>query len=127
MDTDRISCLPKEILDTIVDHIRPDPEILVPVYHRSFLSFESLPNPPPTRTDQDIEGLGDFRLVCKRFEEIGGAALFTVIRTRFSRKDLLRLEKLAGWKNVARHVKHFSYLVPYFYLEGRILIRDSDI
>ena len=105
--------LPDEILAKIVDHIQPDPEKFVPVYYRRFLSVESLEITPPSNADRDIR---QFRRACRRFARVGEPSLFTVIGVRFSTRGLEKLEELIGWKSdVARHVKRFSYLVPYYY------------
>lgn len=117
MDMDRISQLPEEILAKIVDHIQPDPERLVPVYYRRFLSVESIEIPPRSNADRDIR---QFRRTCKRFAEVGQPALFSVISIDFSTKGLTRLEDFLAWtSNVARHVKRFSYMVHYSYKKGR--------
>jgi hypothetical protein len=118
MGVDRISHLPEEILAKIVDHIQPDPEKLVPVYYRRFLSVESIEIQPRSNADRDIR---QFRKACKRFAEVGQPALFSVISIHFSTKGLRRLEEFLGWpSNVARHVKRFSYMVHYSYKRGRM-------
>lgn len=117
MNVDRISRLPEEILAKIVNHIQPDPERLVPVYYRRFLSVESIEIPPRSTADRDVR---QFRETCKRFAEVGQPALFSVIAIDCSTRGLKRLEDLLAWpSNVARHVKRFSYMVHYNYKRGR--------
>lgn len=121
MEQDRISKLPGEILTRIVEYLRPDPETLVPVYYRRFLSVESLDIPRPSEDHNINRDIKRFRQVCKRLAEISEPVLFTVIRTKFSARELFRLEEFVGLKkNLARHVKRFSYLVGCFYNEGRM-------
>lgn len=80
--------------------------------------------------DRYRQAIGKFRELCKQFAEIGAPYLFTQIGVRFSRKDLQNLERLAGWKHLARHVKRFTYLVPYFFesgeFEGGEFLQTSD-
>ena len=123
MKEDRISMLPEEILLKIVHHIQPDYDRVVPFYHRGFLSAESLDKTSPTTADRDAKKhISDFRGACKRFAEVGEQALFSVVHIRFSTKDLKKLKELAGFeRNVARHVKRFSYLVPCFYFAGIVI------
>lgn len=105
--------LPRELLRHVLDELEPNPDEPVPVDRRRFLSQESLdrPSPPPRSC---IEDIANFRLACKQFADVGAPLLFTRVVTRLSKRDLKRLETLASWQ-VARHVKRFSYLVPYFF------------
>lgn len=104
--------LSNELLRHIIDQIEPDPERTVPIDDRRFLSVESLEiSCPPDAT----KTIGRFRLTCRRFAEVGAPLLFTLVKVRFSKDGLQKLEELSGWTHLARHVKKFSYLMPYFY------------
>ncbi|MCJ1319152.1 hypothetical protein MMC15_004485 [Xylographa vitiligo] len=113
-----IQKLSNELLKDILDHIEADPERSVSIDRRAYLSVESfrLPSPPRPSQAQDI---GNFRLACRRFADLGIPHQFTRIATRFSRAGLQRLEKIASRPNLAKHTKRFSYLIPFFYVEGR--------
>lgn len=108
--------LPGELLRHVLEQLEPNPDEPIPVDRRRFLSQESLdrPSPPPRSCVDDI---ANFRLACKQFADIGAPLLFTRVVTRLSKRDLKRLETLASWE-VAKHVKRFSYLVPYFFQNG---------
>ena len=110
--------LSNELLKDILDHIEADPERSVSIDRRAYLSVESFrpPSPPLPSQAQDI---GNFRLVCRRFGELGIPYQFTRIATRFSRAGLQRLERISSRPSLARHTKKFSYLIPFFYVEGR--------
>ena len=115
MKTAPIDNLPNELLRRIIDQILPDPERTVPIDDRAFLSVESFDQPPPPDAASDIR---QFRRTCRRFAEVGEPLLFTFIGVRFSKHGLKKLEQLASWPHLTRHVKKFSYLVPYFYPAG---------
>ncbi|KXL48515.1 MAG: hypothetical protein FE78DRAFT_141825 [Acidomyces sp. 'richmondensis'] len=112
-----IEGLSNELIRLILDQIEPDPDKTVPIDRRQFLSVESFDRPPPS-TRGSLRDIGRFRLTCRRFAELGAPLLFTRVAARFSRKGLQKLEQLAGWPHLARHVRKFSYLVPYFYQIG---------
>ncbi|KAK5171747.1 uncharacterized protein LTR77_003383 [Saxophila tyrrhenica] len=105
--------LSNELLKHILDQIEPDPERTVPIDDRRFISVESLEIPPPS--SDSIRDIGRFRETCRRFAEVGAPLLFTLVKVRFSEDGLDKLETFAGWSHLARHVKKFSYLMPYFY------------
>ena len=109
--------LSNELLREILDHIEADPEKLVSLDRRAYLSQESFKPPPPPTRDQ-AQNISNFRLTSKRFSELGAVHQFARVTTRFSRKGLKRLENIAGQDHLAKHVKKFSYMVPYFYVEG---------
>lgn len=114
MERDRISVLPEEILVNIRDHLAPEPEPIVEIYKRKFLSVESLDttitNPQAITNGRiSVRNIHRFRLVCKRFAKIGEETLFTHITVRPFRKGLEKLKELAGW-DVASHVQRFSYM-----------------
>ncbi|KAF2205902.1 hypothetical protein GQ43DRAFT_361288 [Delitschia confertaspora ATCC 74209] len=115
--------LSNELLRDILDHIESDPDRLVGLDRRAYLSQESFRPPPPPDLDQ-AQNIGNFRLTCRRFSELGAIHQFARVTTRFSRKGLRRLENIAGQDHLAKHVKKFSYMVPFFYVEGRERVRD---
>mgnify|MGYP007070504462 CR=1 FL=1 len=106
-----------ELIREILDHIEADPEKLVSLDRRSYLSQESF-KPPPTPAPNQAQDVASFRLTCRRFSELGAIHQFARVTTRFSRHGLQRLENIAGQAHLAKHVKKFSYMVPYFYVEG---------
>jgi len=112
-----IQRLSNELLRAILDQIEPDPDKTVPIDRRQFLSVESFVRPPDTSRGS-VKDIGAFRCTCHRFAEIGAPLLYTRVAGRFSRSGLKKLEQLAEWPHLARHVKKFSYLVPYFYRNG---------
>ena len=109
--------LSNELLCDILDFIQADPDQVVSVDRRAYLSVESFkaPSPPSPAQAQDV---ASFRLVCRRFAELGAPYQFTRVTTRFSIKGFSRLDGIAASPDVARHVKKFSYMIPCFYLEG---------
>lgn len=111
--------LTNELIKDILDHIESDPEWSVNIDRRAYLSVESfrLPSPPIPPRAQDI---GNFRLVCSRFAELGAPYQWTRVATRLSPSGLRRLDNICGSSHLARHTKKFSYLVPFFYAEGKI-------
>ena len=108
--------LSNELLRHILDHIEPDPERTVPIDDRRFISVESLELTPPS--SDSIRDIGRFRRTCQRFAEIGAPLLFGLVKVKFSKDGLEALDTFAGWSHLARHVKKFSYLMPYFYSDG---------
>lgn len=112
--------LSNDLLRDILDYIEADPERSVSIDRRAYLSVESFrpPSPPPPLRAQDI---GNFRLACRRFAELGVPHQYTRIATRFSPAGLQRLEKICNWQHLAKHTKKFSYLIPDFYIEGKKL------
>jgi hypothetical protein len=119
-----IQGLSNELLREVLDYIEADPEKLIGHDRRAYLSQESFRPPPPPQPDR-AQDVGHFRLTCKRFSELGAIHQFARVTTRFSRKGLRRLENIAGQPHLARHVKKFSYMVPYFYVEGEMAVRGA--
>ena len=117
MTTIPILGLSNEILRLILDQIEPDPEKTIPIDRRQFLSVESFDRPLPS-TRGSLKDIGSFRSACRRFADVGAPLLFTRVDARFSKRGLENLEKLANWPHLARHVKRFTYLLPYFYRSG---------
>ncbi|KAL8703208.1 MAG: hypothetical protein Q9201_003594 [Fulgogasparrea decipioides] len=113
-----LQSLSNELLKDVLDYIESDPEQTVSIDRRAYLSVESFrpPSPPEPSRAQDI---GNLRLVCRQFAEIGIPYQFTRIATRFSRQGLARLENICSQSHLAKHTRKFSYLVPYFWIEGR--------
>ena len=111
--------LPVELLQKIVDYIESDPDATIGVDRRQYLSQESFrPPPPPDTAYSRAVDVGHFRLACRKFSEVGARCQFKRVTTRFSKKGLVRLENIASQPHLAKHVKKFSYMVPYFYVEG---------
>src|ERR1700760_1420299 len=104
--------LSNEILRHILDQIEPDPERTVPIDDRRFISVETLESVRLWPTTDAVKDIGNFRLACKRFAEIGAPLLFTLVKARFSTRSLERLEQFAEWSHLTGLVKKFSYLVP---------------
>lgn len=109
--------LSNELLRDILDHIEADPEKSIDVDRRAYLSVESF-KPPPLPSPGQAEAIANFRLVCKRFSELGIPHQFTQVATRFSKAGFERLRHIAERPHLARAVKKFTYMVPFFYLEG---------
>lgn len=109
--------LSNELLVEILGHITSEPDRLVSLDRRDYLSQESFKAPPPPERDQ-AQTVASFRLTCRRFSQLGVINQFARITTRFSRKGLQRLENIASHEHISRHVKKFSYMVPFFYVEG---------
>ena len=109
--------LSNELLIDILDQIEEDPVNLVNFDQRAYLSQESfkLPEFPTPEQGQD---LANFRLTCQRFSELGAIHQFARVTTRFSKRGLQRLEWISSHPQLAKHVRKFSYMVPYFYGQG---------
>lgn len=118
--------LSNEILRLILDQIEPDPEKTIPIDRRQFLSVESFDRPLDS-TRGSLKDIGRFRETCHRFADVGAPLLFTKVSARFSAHGLRQLNKLAGWPHLSRHVKVFSYLVPYFYTGKAAHVDLGDI
>ena len=123
MKSSPIEKLPIELLERVLHQIQPDPERTVPIDDRSFLSVESFDYSPPSNADWDVRR---FRNVCRKWARIGEPLLFSIVGVRFSKHGLQKLEQLAGWPHLTRHVKKFSYLVPYYYPSGTVLITETE-
>ncbi|KAI4721496.1 hypothetical protein E4T48_02236 [Aureobasidium sp. EXF-10727] len=109
--------LSNELLHDILDLIAADPERLVSVDKRAYLSQESF-RPDPLPSQDQVVNIGKFRLLCRRFAALGASHQFARVTTRFSSKGLARLEAIADQPHLAKHVKKFSYKVPYFCTQG---------
>ncbi|KAK1051305.1 hypothetical protein LTR74_016848 [Friedmanniomyces endolithicus] len=113
--TPPIQRLSNELLRAILDQLVPDPERTVPIDRRQFLSVESFVKPLLDSGRGAVKDVGAFRSTCRRFADVGAPLLYTRVAARFSKNGLKKLEQLTEWPHLARHVKKFSYLVPYFY------------
>lgn len=110
--------LANEQLFTILDYLEDDPNKSISFDRRAYLSQESFrPPPPPSATR--AQDLGNWRRTCKRFSEIGAEHQFARVTTRFSLKEFDRLDKIASSPHLASAVRKFSYMVPYFYVDGK--------
>ncbi|KAK4555028.1 hypothetical protein LTR86_007794 [Recurvomyces mirabilis] len=114
--------LSSELLRLILDQIEPDPDKTVPIDRRLFLSVESFDRPLDS-TRGSIKDIGNFRCGCRLFADVGAPLLYTRVTARFSERGLAKLEQLASWPHLARLVKKFSYLLPYFYRNSSGSIR----
>ncbi|KAI9825910.1 MAG: hypothetical protein M1832_000851 [Thelocarpon impressellum] len=112
-----MEALSNELLRDILDQVEGDPDRTVPIDRRAYLSVESFaaPTAPAPAQAQDI---AHFRLVCRRFGDLGIPYQFTRVTTRFSKAGFTRLERIASRPAIARHVKKFSYMLPCFYVQG---------
>ncbi|KAL8806650.1 MAG: hypothetical protein Q9182_001178 [Xanthomendoza sp. 2 TL-2023] len=110
--------LSNELLKDVLDFIDADPDGTVSIDRRAYLSVESF-RPPSLPEPSRAHDIGNFRLVCRRFAEVGIPYQFTKIATRFSRPGLERLDKICSQSHLAKHTRKFSYLVPYFYVDDR--------
>lgn len=113
---DRLS---NDILLLILDYLEADPDKFISLDNRAYLSQESF-KPPPKPSPSQVKDVGNFRLVNKRFAELGAARQFARVTTRFSKKGFIRLEEIAKQDHLAKYVKKFSYMVPYFYTAGTL-------
>jgi hypothetical protein len=109
--------LADELLRIILEHVASEPEKLISLERRAYLSQESFKPHPPPEPDQ-AQNIAYFRLTCKKFSDLGVIHQFSRVTTRFSRRGLRRLEKIACQPHIAERVKKFSYMVPFFYVEG---------
>ena len=115
--TASLHALSNELLKGILEYVDSDTEKSVSIDRRAYLSVESFrpPSPPLPSQAQDI---GSFRLVCRKFGELGIPHQFTRIATRFSRTGFQRLDRICSNDHLTKHTRKFSYLIPYFYVQG---------
>lgn len=109
-----IQHLSNEILKDILDHIESDPQRSIPVDRREYLSVESF-RPPSPPLPSEAQNIGNFRLSCRRFAELGIPYQFTRVTLRFSSRGFRHLKEICSCSHLAKHTKKFSYLVPLFY------------
>ncbi|KAH7073398.1 hypothetical protein FB567DRAFT_199511 [Paraphoma chrysanthemicola] len=115
--------LADELLRIILEHVASEPEKLISLERRAYLSQESFKPHPPPEPDQ-AQNIAFFRLTCRKFSNLGVIHQFSRVTTRFSRRGLRRLEKIARQPHLAERVKKFSYMVPFFYVEGRERVQE---
>jgi hypothetical protein len=118
-----ILSLANEVLDLILDQIEADPSKGVNVTRRAYLSqesFRSLPFPSSGAPSTRVQDLCNWRRTCRRFSEVGAIHQFARVTTRFTHDEFESLEWLASQKHLVQHVKKFSYMVPWFYVQGSL-------
>ncbi|KAL4899758.1 hypothetical protein BDW74DRAFT_107390 [Aspergillus multicolor] len=82
-------------------------------------------NGRPAHIVGEKSDLDRFRLVCKRFYRISTPRKFTSFQLRFSRQGFQKLEELMQ-RQLACHVKHFTYMVrPFYQKSGWSQISDD--
>ncbi|KAK6512533.1 hypothetical protein TWF481_001418 [Arthrobotrys musiformis] len=104
--------LPTDVLREVLDQL--DPEYTDVTSRMKFWT----PRKNDFGSQTVIADLRRFRLVCKRFAELGAQYLFRTIAHRYNSKSFKRLSDLADHPVFASHVKKFVYLMPYFYVQG---------
>lgn len=110
--------LATEQLIDILNYLEDDPQKSIGFDRRGYLSQESFRPPiPPSSTR--AKDLAHFRETCKKFAEVGASLQFERVSTRFSVADFERLDRIASHPHLACEVRKFSYLVPYFYVDGK--------
>lgn len=109
--------LADELLRIILEYVASEPEKPISLERRAYLSQESFKLPLPPDHDQ-AQTIAAFRLTCTKFSDLGVIHQFSRVTTRFSKRGLDRLEKIASQPHIARRVKKFSYMVPFFYDQG---------
>ncbi|KAF2172089.1 hypothetical protein M409DRAFT_62901 [Zasmidium cellare ATCC 36951] len=116
--------LPLELWKLILSYIEPDYEQAIPIdkaiARRQFLSVESFVPPDPRDSLANVgrHSIGRLRLVCRGLAEVGAPFQFTQLVVRFSQKGLRRLDNISQCPHLARLVRRFTYMVPYFFEEG---------
>lgn len=117
--------LPPELWRLILSYIEPDHEQAIPIdkaiARRQFLSVESFVPPDPRDSLANVGRLsiGRLRLVCRGLAEVGAPFQFSQLVVRFSQKGLKRLDNISQCPHLARLVRRFTYMVPYFFEKGR--------
>ena len=111
--------LATEQLVDILNYLEDDPQKSIGFDRRAYLSQESFRPPIPPSTTRATD-LAHFRETCKKFAEVGASLQFERVSTRFSVADFERLDKIASQPHLACEVRKFSYLVPYFYVDGKL-------
>ncbi|RQM05660.1 hypothetical protein DH86_00003431, partial [Scytalidium sp. 3C] len=110
--------LPDELLDQVLDELVHDPERCITIDHRASLSVESFqPAPPPS--PEEWKGIGNFKLVCRRWAKLGLSRQFSRVAIRFEKAGFERLTWVAKQPHLATEVKKFSYIIPIFYRQGQ--------
>ncbi|EFQ89078.1 hypothetical protein PTT_14779 [Pyrenophora teres f. teres 0-1] len=115
--------LADELLRIILEYVASEPEKPISLERRAYLSQESFKLPVP-QEDNQVQTIAAFRLTCRKFSDLGVIHQFSRVTTRFSTRGLGRLESIANEPHIAGRVKKFSYMVPFFYAEGRERIQE---
>jgi len=118
--------LSNELVRAILDFIAVESDRSIDIDKRASLSQESFKAPPRPAHDQVVD-IANFRLVCKRFSNIGIPYQFGRVTTRFSIHGFRRLEAIAERAHLAQHVRKFSYMVPLFYAGGHYPRTNTNI
>lgn len=113
--------LSNELLRSVLDYIEADPNKLVHLDRRGYLSQESFAIPAPPLREQ-ARDIGNLRQTCRRLAELGAIHQYARVSIRFSHAGFARLEWLAGQKHIAKHIRKLSYLIPNFYGELEIQV-----
>jgi hypothetical protein len=120
--------LPVEVLRNILAHIDQEADRMVNMDRRGYLSQESFRQPVPP-TEEEREGVANFRLTCKRFGELGAKHQFLRVTIRFGVPDFERLRNIAAVPYLAENVRKFSYMVPcgFYHQKGMLQSQHHQI
>lgn len=111
-----IQKLSNELIYKILSYFE-DPNRIVAVDQRAYLSQESF-SEPPLPTHENVKTVGNFGATCRRFSEIAATQLFARVTTRFSQHGFERLSRISKSSRLAKNVKKFTYMSPGFYVAG---------
>jgi hypothetical protein len=103
--------LPVEVLRNIIAQIDEEADHMVNMDRRGYLSQESFRHPEHP-TPEQLKGVGNFRLTCRRFGELGAKHQFIRVTVRFSEQGFERLRGIASVAYLAENVRKFSYMIP---------------
>lgn len=112
--------LPDELLRKILDHFVADPDKMISLDRRPYLSQESFATSESFMEDQ-MSDMSNFRLVCRQFNRNGVIHQFARLSTRFSLASFERLERIANHGQLAEHVRKLTYILPMFYSDGELV------
>jgi hypothetical protein len=115
LDADVLMVILDKLLNKVDQRHVPSVE-LISLDRKVNLSQESfhIPEEKPS----DLETIGNFRLVCPKFNEIGARYQCSRVTTRLSDHGLRRLDNIAASPTLSRNVLKFSYMVPCCYEPG---------
>lgn len=118
--------LPVEVLRNIIAHIDQESDSMVNLDRRGYLSQESFKQPVPP-THQDRQDVGNFRLTCKLFGQLGAKHQFLRLTTRFGIGDFERLRGIASVPYLAENVRKFSYMIPcgFYHEKGKQILSPN--
>jgi hypothetical protein len=106
----------------VLDFIDGDADRFIKPDQRAYLSVEAFGPPPPPPPPDAVETLKTYREVCRSFSEQGARFLFAKIAIRFGQAELERLENIAGSRHLASQVQKFVYMIPYFFVQGKLFL-----